>query len=56
MHGIPCPKCGGTRWRVTNTWRLPGCVRRRRVCLRCGRPISTVEQTGTLASLGRRAS
>lgn len=42
-RGLVCPRCGKRRWETTNTERLDGRIRRRRVCRSCGYKITTLE-------------
>ena len=44
--GLACPACGCCDWRVRNTERLAGQIRRYRVCRHCGRVRRTVERAG----------
>lgn len=43
MAGIECPDCGGTEWKVSNSYRELGRIRRRRVCKSCLTPLQTFE-------------
>jgi len=45
QRGIRCPRCGGTRYRVTHTRPARDRIRRYKVCLGCGRQSMTVEVT-----------
>jgi len=42
-NGITCPLCG-SRTRVLKTRRQPGVIRRRRVCVACGRRLTSYER------------
>ena len=42
--GIACPKCGCRHWRVRDTDRLDGAIRRYRVCRHCGHHKTTFER------------
>ncbi|HOI56476.1 MAG TPA: hypothetical protein PLP01_14605 [Phycisphaerae bacterium] len=44
MEGLECPRCGCRDFRVIETERLYHCIRRRRVCRRCGWRTTTVEK------------
>ncbi len=45
--GIVCPKCGCRHfWRVRDTDKIPGGVRRYRECRACGHRIMTTEKKG----------
>ncbi len=42
--GIECRHCHAVgQWKVTHTRDVPGAIRRRRVCLACDRPETTIE-------------
>ncbi len=49
--GIRCPSCGcadlrdplGPGWEITHTKKVPGAIRRRRVCRNCGKAVRTRE-------------
>ncbi len=43
-HGLKCPRCGHTKWETLATRRIPGGVRRYRVCKNCGRQVKTREK------------
>jgi len=42
--GLKCPRCGGMEWETVTTKRIPGGVRRYRVCENCGRGVRTRER------------
>ena len=45
MSGLKCPKCGHFDcWETLATRRIPGGVRRYRVCSNCGRRVKTREK------------
>lgn len=45
--GITCPKCACRHvWKVRDTDRIEGAIRRYRVCRNCKHVIRTVEQPG----------
>lgn len=46
-HGLSCPRCGCGDLRTTHTIRLPGRIKRRKVCRHCGRVITTRERVET---------
>ena len=41
--GIECRKCGCRHFETARTVRLPGQIRRERVCRHCGHRVFTVE-------------
>ena len=38
-----CPRCGGTTWRVINSYMVDGKRRRQRACRVCHQPLQTYE-------------
>lgn len=43
--GIACPKCGSLHlWKIRDTDKLPGAVRRYRKCRNCGHVKKTTER------------
>jgi len=55
VHGLLCPRCGSTKFEITNTELVLGGIRRRRACLQCGRRIRTLEQPiATGSNSGKR--
>lgn len=42
-HGIPCPKCGCTKWRTSSARPVGQKIMRIRVCTSCGHRIRTGE-------------
>lgn len=42
--GVVCRRCGSTAFRVADTYRILGGIRRRRVCEECGEQKHTTER------------
>lgn len=42
--GLVCDGCGGNVWLVTNTWKRPEGLIRRRVCRQCKYVVYTTEK------------